>query len=308
MAGTTSDANEVAKEVKYSIDDLLFGYSFMTAEVPVVLAENERSGAKASSSDFGMAKYRFIYGNNWKVVTSQNYRRCDGSGGVDMTTASFQKDELLSHLVMASRRLREDLRAEHPITTNEGDKVETRFATVSDASEIAKLMREAQSRLDDKSIYVISDEARVRRKLSTDCFGFVAKDESGLAAFALFQLPAADNREDNLGFEIGLGEDKRSHVLVIDSVAVRKDCCRRGLASGLLKKGETEGRRRGRDIFLATVDPRNAASRANFESAGYVEKKQIDTFAGIGEGYILSDSGHEEGGCSLRRCVYAKNA
>ena len=111
IAGTTDDGHEVSAEAKYTIEDLLYNYEFMPAEVPVEDAELTHArvvGLPWKDED----KYRFFYRNIWKVVPVSGGRAIARHPGIDMTKIGREGRhgrELLAHLV----RLAENLSEQH---------------------------------------------------------------------------------------------------------------------------------------------------------------------------------------------------
>ncbi len=150
---------------------------------------------------------------------------------------------------------------------NQSD-IKMRLATAEDASAIHNLMARAQAALPCKDFFVISSEERVAKKLRENSFAYVAGDDGALAAYYIFMMPGLDP-EENLGYDVGLGESELRRVLCMDSVAVDPAYRGMGLQRRLCEMGEAEGVRRGFDVFMATVDPRNTPSLRNFILSGY---------------------------------------
>lgn len=142
------------------------------------------------------------------------------------------------------------------------------LADVSDAPQIAQLMLTAQGDCPCKDFYVASSLERVEWKLRTNSFAYLAKDGDRVAAFYIVEMPGHDC-EENLGCELPLSDDELRRVACMDSVAVDSGYRGRGLQRRLASLCEAEALRRGYDIFLATVDPRNTPSLRNFIADGY---------------------------------------
>lgn len=147
-------------------------------------------------------------------------------------------------------------------------RLEIRLALSKDARAIADLMVEVRDGLANPEYYVISDLERVQWKLTENSYAYLAYDGEKLVAFHIFMMPGLDP-EENLGYEIDLSEDELRRVACLDSVAVLPGYRGRGLQRHLMKLGEQEALKRGLDIFMATVDPRNTPSLKNFLDAGY---------------------------------------
>lgn len=148
------------------------------------------------------------------------------------------------------------------------DGIEFELASPEDAGEIYALMELAQRVASCPDFYVISSLERVEWKLRENSFAYLARSCGELVGFYIFEMPGLD-KEENLGYEIGLEEDELTRVLCMGSVAVNPAFRRRGLQRRLATLGEAEGLRRGFDIFLATADPRNTPSVRNFILGGY---------------------------------------
>lgn len=142
------------------------------------------------------------------------------------------------------------------------------LAKVSDASEIARLMRVSQQQCSCRDFYVASSLERVVWKLRTNSFAYLVKAGSRVVGFYLVEMPGLDPSE-NLGYMIGLSEDDLVRVACMDSVAIEPGYRGRGLQRKLAALCESEAMQRGYDIYLGTVDPRNTPSLRNFIADGY---------------------------------------
>ena len=154
------------------------------------------------------------------------------------------------------------------------DDLTIRVAFASDAPSIAALMRRTHTLLPNPDLYVIADEAHVAWMLEMNSFGYIVERDGEPGAFSLFMRPGHD-RSENLGYEAGLSDAELDRVLCVDSVCVLPVLRGRGLQRELIRMGEREGIRRGADIFMATVDPRNEPSLRNFTASGYRVVKRV---------------------------------
>lgn len=116
--------------------------------------------------------------------------------------------------------------------------------------------------------FVISSAKRIRWKLENDAFAILACDGDDVVAFHVFETPSLES-DENLGRDVGLDDSELGCVLHMDSVAVLPPYRGNNLQRRMMRMGEEEGMRRGRTIFLATVDPRNTPSLKSFLSNGY---------------------------------------
>lgn len=169
-----------------------------------------------------------------------------------------------------------------------------RNASVDDAEEIFSLMKTVQSNLSEKSIYVISDADRIRYKLSTDCFGYLFYCKEKLVAFYLFQKPKSDDRDNNLGYYLGLSDKQRTRVLILDSVAVLKPFRRMGISSFLLNIGINRSRELNCEYIITTVDPRNQANLKCLIKHGFRIAKTIKTYTNADHEFVLHLSGMKQ--------------
>lgn len=107
VAGSTDDGYEVASEKKYSIDDLLFNFDFMPAEVPEHLAE--LTHAKVIGLPWSEEhRYRFFYRNIWKAVPSYPNESNYQHPGIDMTRIEMNDariENLLDYLDKLGQRI-----------------------------------------------------------------------------------------------------------------------------------------------------------------------------------------------------------
>lgn len=267
VAGSTADGYEVAKEEKYSIEDMLFEFAFMPAEVPEKTAEvtHEKVMGPPWAED---GKYRFFYRNVWKAVPIRNKKTVAHHPGIDMREISLDRGrikQMLKYIEIISN----DEGSQRPSVSGiHSNDIRIEKASVEDVEAIADLMRVAQDSIANKDFYVISSPDRVRWKLETNSFAFLAKDRDRIVGFYLFETPGLDDNE-NLGYDINLSNEELMRVQCMDSVAVLPEYRGLGLQRKMAKMGEEEGIRRGYDIFMATADPRNTPSVRNFILSGY---------------------------------------
>lgn len=151
---------------------------------------------------------------------------------------------------------------------NTSESLTFELADVSDAAEIAILMRVVQESCPCKDFYVVSCLERVEWKLRTNSFAYLAKDGGRIVGFYMVEMPGLD-RNENLGYELGFSKNELNRVACMDSVAVDPDYRGLGLQRRLAVLCEAEALIRGCDIFLGTVDPRNTPSLRNFIVDGY---------------------------------------
>lgn len=142
------------------------------------------------------------------------------------------------------------------------------LADVSDAAEIAMLMRIVQEFCPCRDFYVVSSLKRVEWKLRTNSFAYLAKEGGRIVGFYMVEMPGLD-RNENLGYELGFSENELNRVACMDSVAVDSDYRGLGLQRKLAALCEAEALARGCNIFLSTVDPRNTPSLRNYIVDGY---------------------------------------
>ena len=273
IAGTTDDGHEVSAEAKYSIDDLLYDYEFMPAEVPVDDAELTHArvvGLPWKEEE----RYRFFYRNVWKVVPVTGGRAIARHPGIDMTKIGHEdrcRRDLLEHLEQLARELSNryvKLNAMETMVNINTDNFYFKVATPDDAEKIALLSERVQDLLPCKDFFVISSPKRIRWKLQNNSFAYLAFDADVLAGFYLFEMAGLDP-DENPGYDIGLDEDDLKRVLCMGSVAVAPAYRGLGLQRRMEKMGEAEGLRRGYSIFMATADPRNTPSVRNFILGGF---------------------------------------
>jgi len=97
----------------------------------------------------------------------------------------------------------------------------------------------------------------------------LAFDASGrLAGVNVLRYPAPDDSE-NLGLDLGLSLEELGRVRHMESVFLRGDCRGCGLAFQLMQESIRLCEKDGRNISLATVWPRNAASLQLFFRLGF---------------------------------------
>lgn len=271
IAGMTDDGHEVSSEIKYSIEDLLYDYEFLPAEVPF---DATKSSCNPISRLLwrGNKRYRFLFGNIWKVVPVEDGQAISQHLGKDMTKIERGEDygkKLLKYFSQLAKNINNQYRLHREENMDSiTDTITFRLATENDAEAIASLSEQVQSLLPCRDFYVISTPERIREKLRINSFAYLAYAGGSLAGFYLFEKPGL-NREDNPGYKIGLSKPELMKVLCMDSVAVSPAYRGLGLQRRMAKMGETEGLNRGLSIFMGTADPRNTPSVRNFILDGY---------------------------------------
>lgn len=271
IAGTTDDGHEVSAEMKYSIDDLLYDYEFMPAEVPAEDAEltHARVVGLPWRED---ERYRFFYRNIWKVVPVSGGHAIARHPGIDMTKIGHSYrhgEDLLKYLSGLVERLDGQYKEQHRRDMGAtSEEFVFKFATPEDADAIADLSKQVQTLLPCPDFFVRSTRDRIHWKLENNSFALLAYDRDVLAGFYLFEMPGFDPKE-NLGYDINLDTSELGQVLCMGSVAVSPAYRGHGLQRRMAKLGEAEGLRRGYTIYMATADPRNTPSVRNFLLGGY---------------------------------------
>lgn len=148
-------------------------------------------------------------------------------------------------------------------------------------------------RAEARDLFLISDLARVRRKLADpDGFGYVAEaaGEGGSPVVVAYHLAEVLRADDpgNLGRVAGVPERELGRVAEMDSVAVLPDWRGLGLQRRLAALCEEAAARRGCLHLVATVHPRNARSLGNFLAMGY--RVAASTTFDAPAGRVLSDA------------------
>ena len=103
--------------------------------------------------------------------------------------------------------------------------------------------------------------------------------ESGVTA-GVFHVTFPGLSEENLGRDIGFGEDKLDLVAHMDSVAVLPEYRGYGLQVRLMQTAERELERLGIRYLMCTVHPDNGYSRQNVVRQGYRAVKKALKYGG----------------------------
>lgn len=278
VTGVASNSRNVLLEKKYGIEDVLFGFVFKTPEEVIGLKRVSRTDGTVAR------RYGYNFDNAWRVEACHStFRPID----MDVTGVDSSIGAMRCFVRIGTGSSISFIDSDRPVSPTARIYMGSKGHEGEYAHEIYEVMSKVYESLNNKDTYVTSTEEKVKEKLKSDSFACMARvkdDFSGsggnmkLVGFTIFQKPS--HSADNYGYAIGLSEAEASEVLMIDSVAVLPQYRGQGLQRRMLAIGEEEGARMGCRIFIATVDPRNAYSLANFIDAGYRRLKIIRTYGG----------------------------
>lgn len=160
------------------------------------------------------------------------------------------------------------------------EKIVIRKATISDAEEIYEVMLETLTALEDKSLFVCDDLAYVKKHIDEEGFTVVACTKTGRIAGSLtVRFPG--EREDNLGYDIGLSGEERVMVAHMDSAVVLPEFRGNHLQGKMLKFAEEQIDGERYKFLLTTIAPHNIPSQSTFLRAGYREVAVKEKYGGL---------------------------
>lgn len=149
-----------------------------------------------------------------------------------------------------------------------------RTAEPQDADKIMAVMKAVERTMESPEWFVADGMDYVIRHLDgTDGFTVVAENHVGqlipgqVVAFFIIDYPR--DREDNLGYDIGLSRQERMRVAHMDTVCVLEDYRGNHLMERLLQTAEEKLSQTGFCHLMATVHPDNRYSLENMISHGY---------------------------------------
>ena len=157
-----------------------------------------------------------------------------------------------------------------------------RLAGPEDAVKVHDIMAKAYESLSDKSFFICDDLPYVENIINNPQEGFallcMADDKP--AGTLLVRFPGF--REDNLGRDLSLGEDKLMNVVHMESAAVLPEFRGNGIQKKLLFYGKDYLAEHFPDIryIAATVTPLNMPSRKSFKAAGFKDMLTKEKYNG----------------------------
>lgn len=143
-----------------------------------------------------------------------------------------------------------------------------RIALQSDVHEIYNAMKKVHSKLDNKSIFVCDNFDFVKNHIDKSGFIVIASDSSKKTAGCLI-VRYPENKEDNLGNDIGLSDAEKLQVAHMESAVVLPEYRGNNLQSQMMKYAENNIDSLKYKYILSTVSPENKYSRANLIKCGY---------------------------------------
>ena len=157
-----------------------------------------------------------------------------------------------------------------------------RLAGPEDAVKVHDIMAKAYESLSDKSFFICDDLPYVENIINNPQEGFallcMADDKP--AGTLLVRFPGF--REDNLGRDLSLEEDKLMSVVHMESAAVLPEFRGNGIQKKLLFYVKDYLAEHFPDIryIAATVAPLNMPSRKSFKAAGFKEMLTKEKYNG----------------------------
>lgn len=158
--------------------------------------------------------------------------------------------------------------------------ISIRKAYPEDAETIYSIMKQVESALPDKSIYLCDDLDYVRKHIENNGFAVVACNaKNEIIASFIFRYPG--NSNDNLGRDIGMSDAELLQVVHMESVVVLPEYRSMGLQTKMLTFAEALIDHSRYRHFLATVSPDNPASYRSFEKCGYELVMTKEKYGGL---------------------------
>lgn len=158
-------------------------------------------------------------------------------------------------------------------------------------TEIMGIIRESHQGMEQKDWFAADEEGFIRDILTEDGFIIGAWEEKTGEMAGYFSVVFPDSK-DNMGKYAGLSEEELSHVVYLDSAAVKKTYRGNGLQSKMLEAAEKElteiqkSKGAACQYRMCTVHPENRYSLENMMQNGYKILARTELYGGL-DRYIL---------------------
>ena len=156
--------------------------------------------------------------------------------------------------------------------------------------EIAQVIETVWEGLERKEWFAADDEEYVFRMMSTgQGIGFKAVEAVSGCMAGVFMAVVPGMEPDNLGRDIGLGDQELPYVVHMDTVAILPAYRGNRLQFRLMQAAEEEIRSRGYRYLMCTVHPDNRYSRDNILAQGYRVAAAKEKYGGYPRDILLKE-------------------
>lgn len=154
-------------------------------------------------------------------------------------------------------------------------------AAAEDYQVFADIIRTAWKTMDHKEWFVADDEEYTYRMLTTGKGrGYKAVDGKTGTVVGVFMAVVPGLDESNMGYDIGLSDEKLPLVAHMDTVAVLPGYRGHRLQKRLMEAAEADLRQAGFRYLMCTVHPDNRYSRSNVINQGYESMTVKEKYGG----------------------------
>lgn len=165
-------------------------------------------------------------------------------------------------------------------------------AAESDYLLFAGIIETVHEKLEQKEWFAADNAEYTYRMLkSGNGIGYKAVEEASREVAGIFLVTFPKDSEENLGRDIGLGEEELSLVAHMDSVAILPEYRGWGLQRRLMQHAEKELTEKGYRYLMCTVHPENRYSRKNVTDQGYTAVKTALKYGGYLREILLKQIG-----------------
>lgn len=163
-------------------------------------------------------------------------------------------------------------------------------ATSEDAQEMLRLIQTVHDQMENKQWYVIEGMEEYADYLEEGKgVGYKAVDEDTGKMAGIFLAIIPEDRELNLGYDLGFTEDMARKVAIMETAAILPEYRGQNLQYRTMMAAEKELKENGYRYLLCTVHPENRFSLHNVLKQGYQIKMTKEKYGGFLRHILLKE-------------------
>ena len=155
---------------------------------------------------------------------------------------------------------------------------------------IVDLIRNTCNTIEPKEWFAADADEYTHRMLTEGkATGYMAIESESQNLAAIFMTLAPGKSPENLGYDIGLSDDKIPYVAHMESVVVHPDYRGHKLQRRLMEAAEKDLKAAGYRYLLATIHPENPYSMNNALSLGYQVMRVCEKYGGYLRAILMKE-------------------